>query len=1395
MPVIRRSGEIKGIHKVPDGIREKKPEYNELFGSDGKVREIIQKTMSFVEKYIGKNNPKAYELSIARTHHEFAEERTGGYEFPLGRFQTREQLICDLKKKPKKGTYDFQFARIILNLQAINEAHADDGKARDACLIATAIHETVHHLGGFERFHRSENRGFSLKWLTEAANEVITSEVMNAGFKGAAADLRCHSPDFEIGVKMEELLGHETLVSAYFEGSFFPIKVWLEEVGIPEDHIRRMLELGHRYDYSLEKEKNALERELHRHLDRMLAIVRKRRAHRMIEEHGDEPGMSTRTIDAVRMMLPGGQDDAAARLALGACLIYKLKEGVEPAAREAFAIISDAHDRSGGILAGTFNEIYAEAPELISESGIIPEPIKNETGAVGMLTAGIDEDSSYQAIMLLEAATTNYVLKNEGALPGKNELGDTISRAYESAFAREGVVPNAQILTSELCIDTKESAGSAYASEAHAVVSGIEAIDKNLTAIYETPYSAETEPLMTSLFCAAQEFGDLGPMVLDRCVAIYSDIGEKPTCGDIITLAAAAASLASETGLIKAYGMDVSALGNEYQVARCTINMINSLGEATREEALADIRSKEENRDSPKTYWERKVTDPGRTEALAAATLAYASLIRVQQPSEKVICTPDSLIVAIGPDGKAHKPGELVAIASSNVVGSVGDVSDIRKDRAEKTEIPEGVYKTSGLSARQEPDGPFGLPAEGRAIAENVKNEFGDEYSRLRALFEILKKNGRLGIQGTMFADDRKGGSKTIAEVLSEKKANCLELTMAFVEITKEAMGVAIVFPLEVVNIQQRTEVGHACAGVLLEDGKFDGHPAFNNDYSFRKAVLDRFGVVDRPRLKLLVIDPVNALFDYRFHKVRVLETNQVESYFHSNSADYMRKLGKDNSAHIKKASELWPGNPQLVWEMLKGKMDPDYVLDILNGMDSSFLTAEIHQLKATAEYALGNIDAAIAEVDRALRLDQANGMAWLLKAELHALGKSKETHIAMAAVTNAIRSFSSKQVSGGEFCRYAAYLGKRTDFKVSAEATDLTRMLLMQAYGFAYCLCLSEGDISQAFSLSLRGLAIEARNPRFRLMKGIALAVMADYCKNNGDSAGAGTRIAQAKEVCRQLGGDGGVPKAMLEAYLNKLESGEAQPLEIIVRTNDKTQKKKVGLEEFVRLQIVALDGRIEMKTGLASRLRMDTRGIPPIGALGKLGGGACLGSRIRSTVEKAGPRIKRESARIATIRESELGQEEKDYLVEFIRRSTKAEIEAFVAVNHVQLMRELGKKADFEYLAIANTIGELVEIKVLVGLAKLGLGDAFGETCGTIAKKLEEHPLDIDRRMIQNAITVARILVPIDDEKLRVAAIRHIEHRGETPTEDEINRLLPVIKREMIRRITLTMHVEFFD
>jgi hypothetical protein len=233
---------------------------------------LIGAVTAFVENHLEPENKKrttGFTFTLAKTHREAAEKAAEGYEFPTKRYDTREKFINFNVKRPKKGTYDKNFSRVIINIQAIREAHEGDRNAQRACVVATSIHETLHHVSGMERHHRRGQHRFDILWFIEGTNEIITRRVMATSFPEDAKNLTCESCYDVVPLveKISAIIGEDVLFRAYLNGQFYPILTALGKAGVTDEEIQTMLQLGHQMMNSRGAKKEAAYTKLSNHLD------------------------------------------------------------------------------------------------------------------------------------------------------------------------------------------------------------------------------------------------------------------------------------------------------------------------------------------------------------------------------------------------------------------------------------------------------------------------------------------------------------------------------------------------------------------------------------------------------------------------------------------------------------------------------------------------------------------------------------------------------------------------------------------------------------------------------------------------------------------------------------------------------------------------------------------------------------------------------------------------------------------------------------------------------------------------------------------------------------------------------------------------------------------------
>ncbi len=1409
---------------------------------DEQVKQSAKVALEFSAGFLDGNNLKRNQEDrlkyfVARTNEEAAEKSAEGHEFPLKtnkmQFETMEGYIRFRTDYPLKGEYDPKFSRLIINLEAIEKDHEGNDKAKEACIMLTSIHETLHHVAKFESTYRTGSYRFDIYWYIEAVDELVAREILAQKYPKLADSVECqsYSDMLELAKKFQDLVGKEALFRSYLNGRF--AKNELNHAGVNDKEIENVLRLGHDMLRSSPSRRARLYKQLGNYLD---DLIRRKQAREYARQNRGKPGMSPETIEAAKLMLPEKDREAAPRLVLGACLYYKLQERSEPRAEIIFEAILDRYAANEGIVAGTLNDLFSDATKGLREE--LPPDIR----ASGM--AGEKGDvMDYREIRLVEGAAASQMLDNGGTIPDWNAIKGTIGAASDRIVAKEGLVGDAAMLATEIISDTCSMLRTDAATEQRDAIRGIA---REATAhvadgvameqgFLEKQYGEETRAVVAGVLDATEEFKGYGFVVADRCEELYSVLGGSPTCGDIIGVAALSAGMSEQASLDRYW--EIAENFPEAEInhkADGALDMLGALTEGAKAENIARAFRTSVDQPAIPQYWESRDQKP--VAGVIAASEVFASVLRVEQPAEKVAFDRNSLVVAIGADGELKKPGENRLVEALRIFGASEGIAD-----------PSGKMRAVGVSEellriiRDSAEGGkltgsgdiMDVPQQGKDIADKIRSEYQEPIDRLSALFEVMRNGGKLGIEGSMFIEDRKGGSRSVKEVFAAKKANCLELTLAYLSVAERAFddkdGVRI-FPLDVINIQQRVEIGHVCVGVLIDDPTVSGHPDFNFDKRFRGKVLEGTGVQDTPGLRLLVIDPVNSVFDYRFHRVRPLDGKKVLSYFHSNSAVYAEMRGEEDEAERQYAAAegMWPENSSVVNHYVEAAYDTDQqkALDMLDRIEPGYRTASYYRGMARAYAKTGDERTALAYLDRAIRMDRTDSYSLFMKGVIHLKEETREGYErAEAALSQATEILRTKRARSTELHRRAGMKGKMLDMNVESGKILSTQGHLCGASQYLAIAQLCQGKVSDAYQTTGRALTVVRQNEGLMELKTLLLLASAWLDKRKGDGEGWKARMTEAASVSDSLdsGEDGRFQASMLAAYARRVIGPVERPDEPFFRVNSEdgqtpfpeaimnvSGKPLPTCGEIAMLYLYfATDGYliIEPERWEERAAANDRPGKGP--AKLRLTERKDLIDRALSAEGRMNPEAlktamaeeAKKARRVLGIAESGLSDEEKAFLMHMTLMMNETELEVFTALNYVYLMAKHGKVPDAAYdrlrddlIRKARQTGRFPKDDV-VALAKHCLGDGlYLEEKDRLRKLFEDEPLAIDAKMIRTILPYARAN-KVSEKEVEELTRKYLLTLGQAATEQNMSRMLPKMRKLLASRLPLIAKYSLID
>jgi tetratricopeptide (TPR) repeat protein len=521
------------------------------------------------------------------------------------------------------------------------------------------------------------------------------------------------------------------------------------------------------------------------------------------------------------------------------------------------------------------------------------------------------------------------------------------------------------------------------------------------------------------------EFRLSGALVADRCEKFFTSLGIEPTAADILGLATHIAANEKDIENLTLLGYNPRTDGTFITIGRTEREIAaevisNTAVETSREDLVYQYWQSREAGTAVPLFTELTTPiesvgvpiDRTKNDLRVTPSIILANRIETEQPADRVIAAKGSMIVAISGDGTSTTPRDFRYNESSAIVGATGGSVDVRNKKTGEFVMAQEVVKVTGSTHHREKSDTveeiMALSERTKNMAKKIAEVYDTDEEKLRAIFELVRDGGELGIEASMYLQDRPKGSKTVAEVIRTKQANCLESTLAYLAVAKEVFvdrGDIAVIPLNIVSINKRISVGHASVGVLTTANGFVGDNRFDTDAKFRRAVLEATGFEDSADLKFVIIDPVNRLFDYRFATTVPLNKAQIVSYFKTNSANYALRRKDEELAEkeFKKALEFWPTNP-IVLRHTAYAMASDgkygHALDEIRKIaedqrDSAYYRAEMEiwtrQLFEVKERDPNKFQrlCVLAEqaVDKAINCDKANDQAWRLKEMLTRAG------------------------------------------------------------------------------------------------------------------------------------------------------------------------------------------------------------------------------------------------------------------------------------------------------------------------------------------------------------------------------------------------------------------------
>lgn len=584
------------------------------------------------------------------------------------------------------------------------------------------------------------------------------------------------------------------------------------------------------------------------------------------------------------------------------------------------------------------------------------------------------EDLSGEGLRVVESAVNQYALMHEGRLPEAADIQAIVTDAVRAGYSNEGIIPNAEMALKEIVSKTLEVVQDRTLPEserelleiAREVVAG----SAELAAILDLK-GAEAKTAVADVL-SRTEYADYAPTVAGHCEAFLLNLGIEPTFGAMIAviseIGAVVANLDNQTlcgPILEMPGANSITTGTIEIMREASGNITAEL----REERLV-AKTQTETEAQLYAYWSQKSTgvsvnvdlgavarpiqDLGGAIANAGipiieatikgigevveatvtaineadrqidakydqavvAGMALMAIATNAQPLDLAVASAGSLVTMYAGNGAVTTPERIRYAESQGVVGAT-QIRTIRggsrKFVVEKTLLEE----LRGSDREEKPTKEMReLPYGEREVAQKIAQTYESDLDRLAACFELTKREGGMGIKASMYLEDREGGSKTVSEVIYTKQANCLESTLLFIAMAREAFSDKTdkpeIFAVDVAAAHSRSSIGHAVVGVLTKDPTVVGWEKFNTDIEERRQVLTKLGRRDEPGLKMLIIDPINETFDGNFASVYPLDDNQITSYFHFNSAADAVEKGDIRTAKAKNDESLkcWNGNP-----------------------------------------------------------------------------------------------------------------------------------------------------------------------------------------------------------------------------------------------------------------------------------------------------------------------------------------------------------------------------------------------------------------------------------------------------------------------------------------------------
>ncbi|MBU0591251.1 hypothetical protein KKF81_04635 [Candidatus Micrarchaeota archaeon] len=1420
-----------------------------------RVQDAIDRTIELVDQQMGKDQQrKSLHLDIAETNREAAKMSAEGYEFPICSFDseklfTKKEFINEKTNKPEKGEYDNNFCRIIINLETMRGAHLKH-ESQEACLLATAIHETLHHLGGFNRFQDISRYRFNMMWLIDGLTEILTRDFLVRLYTEEAKYFECASYESLLDAvkKLSELVGEEVLTTSYFSRSLFPVLQKLKLEGLTDKEVEDLLRLGHQINCTTNiAQRDNICKQLTNYIDR---LIKRKQGRQYVNKFKDKPGMSPEAIEGVRYLLPETQKDQASRLVLDAYLFYKLRQPPqEPTTYQIFETLASVYERSDGIVAKIVHSLMGEATRTISDIPIptvwsSPQVLDQQSqgtsifASVGMsqeqflpfdsvqTTLSFGQNISYDNSVLVEAAAIDYMIKHSGELPGVQELQNTISISVEQTAKQEAISPDAGILTTNILSSTADFIQDRTIAENDSWITdpANNYLENNSSVVplFCQSYSDENKSEIGEVLNQTEEFQGYGSIVAERCNTFFSEIGVEPTCGEIFGLAAHAASAAQETGLSEKESIEIkSGISGFNPNAHAALQILDGWRLETWNEMKTEYDDHKSEPTTIQTAWHARGKDNLK---LSAATETFATILRIENPEDVVEYNNDCIVALVSPHGRQKKVGDTSYGETVSIAGSTGGLSDPRR-KIPDMPMHQDILRTEGKAVQWKGLGyeEFELPQNAREIAHNIGSNVNGVYERAYALFDVVKSNGKLGIKGNMYLEDRKEGSKTVNEVITERIGNCLELSMVYLAMADIVFGHEniTIFPIDVVNPEARVEIGHVCIGILMEDNRIHGHPAFEHDWKSREKILKRCGMSDKSELKLLVIDPVNDVFDYRFHNVEPLNVKELLSLFNSNSFLYalMRGAKSESEACFDRAEELWPVNPRVL------EYKADQIADV-NASDAISFLLRVKEGYRTSGYyyRLGKLYSEIGDnrnalkfFNKAIAVNRNHVGALERKAFMHInAGTKLDVEQAKIVLSQWIDILTKERKESGSHQRRSIERQKKLDFTFDTRDLFGSQNSLLMSFHVLSIVQLMSGEVTKAYLTCKKGLEFVPTSCYLRETKAIILAIAAARLKQVQPEES--RRLAdEAIIICNELLRDNpsrGLTHLII-GYAAHVKGDRQQQVEqfrtfgrIMLENQNLLPPERltavihsdfISASDFIHIYAECMIfGRHVLKcsdwerTFAGEQFDAFVKRARPIKIISLVsretfGGNVSSGrGRMRLTaMRRFVEKTQQKTSLVLQVQRSRLSEAEKALLITLLSTSPerrKMEIEMLIALNHESMMRRMRIKPNE---TMQTRIDSLTEYggkttfitKDYIQLAKLRLGKIFDEKYDEIENALEIAPLGIDKEILRNGADFAKRYV-IDSDGLMKRAVEYLSLMDLPPTDENIKRVLPEIR-----------------